>query len=111
MAQSPSLKVINVVQDPVTKAVKADKVHVSPGDQIAWDNQTGFKLDILIPDHGVLKVRHIPHGHGRTPSHQQPTVAMVQVDPSGPTNYQYAIYVHETRDFATGGSHPVMIVP
>jgi hypothetical protein len=111
MAQSSAIKVINVYHDPVTKTVKADKVHVSPGDQIVWDNQTGSKIDILIPDHGVLKVRHIPHGHGKTPSDQQPTVGMVRVDPNAPTNYHYAIYVHGTSDFATGGSHPVMIVP
>jgi len=36
MAQSHSTKVINVFQDPVTKTVKADKIHVSPGDQIVW---------------------------------------------------------------------------
>jgi hypothetical protein len=111
MANAPSIKVITVVQDPVTKVVRADKVHVSPGDQIVWDNQTGSKIDILIPDHGILKVRHIPHSHGKTPSHQQPTIATVQIDPSGPTHYHYAIYVHDTRDFAVGGSHPVMIVP
>lgn len=111
MAQSPAVKVINVYQDPVTKVMKVDKVHVSPGDQITWDNQTGSKIDILIPDHGIFKVRHIPHGHGKTPSHQQPTVEMVKIDPSGPTKYQYAIYVHGAKDFAVGGSHPEMIVP
>ena len=111
MAQSHSTKVINVFQDPVTKTVKADKIHVSPGDQIVWDNQTGSKIDILIPDHGILTVRHIPHGHGKTPSDHQPKVEMVPVDPNSPMSYHYAIYVHGTRDFATGGSHPVMIVP
>ena len=111
MAQSPEIKVVKVFQDPITKAIKADKIHVSPGDQIVWDNQTGSKLDILIPDHGVLKVRHIPHGHGKTPSDQQVTVGVVPVDASSPTKYPYAIYVHGTKDFATGGSHPEMIVP
>jgi hypothetical protein len=111
MDQPPAMKVIKVFQDPVTKGIKADKIHVSPGDQIAWDNQTGSKIDILIPDHGILKVRHIPHGHGKTPSGQQPVVEMVPVDPNAPTKYPYAIYVHGAKDFATGGSHPEMIVP
>jgi hypothetical protein len=38
-------------------------------------------------------------------------MAMVQIDPGGPAKYHYAIYVHETRDSTTGGSHPEMIVP
>ena len=105
MAQSPSIKVIKVFQDPVTKMVKAEKIHVSPGDQIAWDNQTGSKIDILIPDHGIMKMRHIPHGHGQTPPDQQPTVEMVPVDPNAPTKYRYAIYVHGTRDFAAWEVH------
>ena len=111
MAESHPTKVITVSLDPVTKTVKAAKIHVSPGDQIVWDNQTGSKIDILIPDHGILKVRHIPHGHGKTPPEQQPQVEMVRVDPNSPTSYHYAIYAHGTSDFATGGSHPVMIVP
>ena len=111
MAQPSSIKVIRVFQDPNTKIFKADKVHVSPGDQIAWDNQTGSKIDILIPDHGILKVRHIPHGQGQTPPGQQPKVENVPVNPSASTSYRYAIYVHGAKDFAQGGSHPEMIVP
>jgi plastocyanin len=106
-----STKTIRVYQDAETKVMRVDKVHVSPGDQIVWDNQTGSKIDILIPDHGVSKVRHIGHGLGKTPSHQQVTVESVPVNPAAPASYHYAIYVHGAKDFAIGGSHPVMIVP
>lgn len=96
---------------PTNDICVVEKVHVVPGDKVCWDNQTGKPIDILFPDHGLLKIRHIGHGAGQTNPADQPEIQKVPVDSSKPLSYFYAVYSHRLKKFAVGGSEPEMIVP
>jgi hypothetical protein len=96
---------------PTNAICVVDQVHVSPGDKVCWDNQTGGDIDILFPDHGLLNVRHIRHGKGTTNPAAQPDIQKIAVDPNKPVVYFYAVYSHTLKKFAYGGSEPEMIVP
>ncbi len=82
-------------------------IHVIPGDDIVWDNQTAGDIDVLIPAHGILTIQHLQIKKG-TPL---PNVPKQTVQNVSPGHYRYAVYCHHCQSFAVGGSEPEMIVP
>lgn len=69
-----------------------------------WHNDTKDIIDILIPCHGKSD-------NVRTLSLSPGEIGCIDIPKLDDDKYLYAVYSHECKQFAVGGSEPEMIVP
>jgi len=83
--------------DPYVPPAEAD-----PGDTILW-HAGDDTVSIWFPDDDVFASREIVSRGSGDIEIQIPGTA-------APGNYHYAVFNHDMKKFATGGSHPIMII-